>query len=128
MSQAGKGHPIEWATSSYRDAIAQEPARVEFDAWKSPAGEAFVCYVFPMSVGELDAIKRAHQLGGVDQLVEVILQRAKDADGKRIFQRGHRARLRKECLGGQVADLAHLINTAVPELEDGPEGLADAGK
>jgi hypothetical protein len=121
-------HPIEWATSSYAEAMEQEPARVEYDGWKSPDGASFVCQVFSMSVSEFDAITRAQALGGIEQLVEVILQRAKDQNGKRIFQMGHRARFRHEVLGGELADLAHLINLAVPEPAHDAEALAEVEK
>lgn len=128
MAAREGSHPIEWATSAFREAMQQRPGRVTLDAWKDPSGAPFTCYVFPMSVAELDAIQRAREAGGIEPLLETVLQRAKDADGKRIFQRGHKAQLRRETLGNDLADLAHAINTAVPEPATGQGALADAGK
>ncbi len=108
-------HPLDWAVASFAEAMAQKPKPVTFDRWKHPeTGEPFTFYVFPVSVDEQDAISRATSTGGLSGHIELLLQRAKTEDGKRIFQAGHRARIRKETDADDLVCLSNLITRALP--------------
>lgn len=108
-------HPLDWAVASFADAMAQKPQQVVFDRWKNPdTGEPFTFYVFPVSVDEQDAIARASAAGGLSGHIELLIQRAKTVEGKRIFQAGHRARIRKETCSDDLVDLSTLITRALP--------------
>ncbi len=107
-------HPLDWAVAAFADAMAQKPVEVTFDRWKSPAGEPFRFYVFPVSVEEQEAITRAYGASAIGGNIEVLIQRAKTADGARIFQAGHKARFRKETLGDDLIDLVTIISRALP--------------
>jgi hypothetical protein len=103
--------------------MAQEPAEVVFEAWKSPTGETFRCYVFPVTAGEQDAIWRARAEGGLSSLFEVIVQRAKRRDGSRIFSTAHKVTFRHECLSTEIIELATEINDANPPPAQNQEAI-----
>jgi hypothetical protein len=107
-------HPLDWAVAAFADAMAQKPVEVTFDRWKSPAGEPFRFCVFPVSVEEQEQITRAYASSAIGGHIEVLFQRAKLADGKRIFQAGHKARLRKETHADDLLDLVTIISRALP--------------
>jgi hypothetical protein len=108
-------HPLDWAVASFAEAMAQKPVEVTFERWKNPAtGAPFVFHVYPVSVEEQEAITKAYGAGAIAGAIEVLIQRAKNAAGVKIFQGGHRARLRKETSGDDLLDLVTLISRALP--------------
>lgn len=107
-------HPLDWGTASFQEAIAQGPVEVTFDLWKGPDGQPFVFWVWPITVEELDTISKAADRRGVESHIETVMQRCRTKDGARVFQNGHRARLKKETNGDHLVLLSSLINRAVP--------------
>jgi hypothetical protein len=108
-------HLLDSAVASFAEAMAQTPVDVTFDRWKNPAnGDPFVFYVYPVSVEEQEAITKAYQAGAIAGAIEVLIQRAKNSAGVKIFQAGHKARMRKETSGDDLLDLVTLISRALP--------------
>jgi len=108
-------HPLDWGVAAFEAALAQGPKQVTFERWKNPeTGEPFVFWVFPVTVNEQDAITRAAASGGLSSHIELILRRVKNRDGSRVFQDGHRARLKLETHADDLIDMAVLVNQALP--------------
>jgi len=117
-------HPVDWLRHAYREAMDGKPRKVEFPELTNPeTGEPFVCYVWPETVAEQDRLQRAVAMGGLESVLQTVVVRCKDRDRNRIFQDGHMAMLRRECLAGTIVELCLRINRADPPATREPENV-----
>ena len=115
-------HPIQWLRAAYHRALEGEPREVVAPFITHPdSGEIFRCWIWPETVREQDRLLRARGKGGMEAILETVLVKCKDREGKRIFHDAHRAMLQQECLAEPLVDLVLLINTADPPDTRDPE-------
>ena len=110
--------PLEFTKEAFRKRLSANPKIIEVPEM-GPPGSPLKIHVFPMTLREQDAIYQKYRDGSLDSLVETVILRAKDADGKRIFQRG------------QFAEFVHevdpdLLSRIVSEMNEGEDELAEA--
>lgn len=98
------------AAVAHFDALPRK--RVEVPEW-GPEGQPFVVYATAMTVGEREEIRQIGNTGSPEMLVDVLIRKAVDENGERLFMPKDRH------------DLTHRVDSRVVsrialEILDGP--------
>ena len=116
------GNPIlDVAKSRFNELLDNGPRAIEFAPWKTTV------YVYPATVEESARVNR-HKVW-VDRLFELVLARARDENGKRIFADGEEHTLRNRVRADDVISLGALMMEQEQllhlDLDETVEGLGE---
>lgn len=75
-------------------------------------------YWSPITIGEIARIEKASKGNNALMLVECLVLKAEDVDGKKLFTLDDKSKLKRKGGGGIVA---RIVQQIAPDLEDDPE-------
>jgi hypothetical protein len=90
--------------------------KVTVPEWVDESGEAVVIYVRPITLAERNKIYRYTIANSLDALVETLIQRARDIDGKAMFTYADKSHLRHGVDPNVIERVTIEINTLMPEV------------
>jgi molybdopterin-guanine dinucleotide biosynthesis protein A len=98
---------IDRATAHYKK---QDRLEVLVPEWGEES-DPLVVYVHPMTMAEVNMMKKiaSKKASNIEQAANIIVVKAKDADGNRLFKLGDRDRLMQECDYKVVSRIAEEI-------------------
>ena len=98
---------IERATAHYKK---QDRLEVLVPEWGDESGP-LVIYVHPMTMAEVNMMKKiaSKKASNIEQAANIIVVKAKDADGNRLFKLNDRDKLMQECDYKVVSRIAEEI-------------------
>jgi len=110
---------LERAKASFRARLS-EVRCIEVPEWGDESGPLRI-YVRPATLKERDAIYRHVSAGSLEALVETLIQRARDEEGKPIFRPVDRLELMRHVDPDVIARVVAEINgdeAELPSVED----------
>ena len=75
-------------------------------------------YWSPMTIGEIGRIERISKGNNAQILIECLVLKAEDADGKKLFTLEDKAKLKRK---GDPGIMGRIVQQIAPDLEDDPE-------
>ena len=116
---------INAAEKSFAEKLSGDMYEVKVPAMDIGEGEnkeEAIFYFKPSTLAERDVIYRAVQDGGLGSLIEIIIVRARDEDGKKLFAKKHKMffdrKIDPDVVNQIVADLAEAEGL---DIEDAPK-------
>lgn len=81
-------------------ARSNEDLTVDIPEWGSPDGEDCTIHYNPITAGEIDRVARLHkgfpETWTFESMIDLIVFKAKDVDGTKVFDKGDKPMLRRE--------------------------------
>ena len=75
-------------------------------------------YWHPLTIAEREAIQKKTGIENTNEYaLQMMIEKALDKDGKRLFQDGHKASLRREVNAGVLQDIQMAMMTSGDELK-----------
>jgi hypothetical protein len=74
-------------------------------------------YWHPLTIAERESIQKKSSDDVNDYALQMMIEKALDEDGKRLFQDGHKASLRREINAGVLQDIQMAMMTSGEELK-----------
>lgn len=116
---------IQAAEKGFAEKLSGEMYEVkvpEMDIGEGDSKEEAVLHFKPSTLAERDVIYRAVQDGGLGSLIEIIIVRARDEEGNKLFAKKHKIfferKIDPDVINRIVADLAELEGL---DIEDTPK-------
>ena len=112
QSKFKKNPVLAKAKAHWNEIISMDPVKIYVAEWDTDI------YVWPATVAEQDKIVRAE---GLDRLIQTIIVRSKNADGKRLFQDYEAEVLANSVSPAVIVDVATAMFEADAETTPNPD-------